>query len=544
MYAVLYGDADAVRLLLENGADPNARNDAGATALMWAVDHLESTRLLLERGADVNVRSTDGRTAIGLAAGRAGSADIVTLLLDRGAKLAGEPVLVSAGDASDAAMLHLLLDRGADTTLLPNDLGVRRDCAGCATLLLPVAGRSNLTRALLGAARYGNASAAQTLLDRGAEPSPAVLRAAAASEAMPADTVRALLDRGIRDDESMEWAARHGNTPVVAALRRAGVADVTAPVRSLKKPAAPRTVRAAIEASLPSLQRADTAFLKTAGCISCHNNSLFQMTAAVVRPKGFRIDDVAFQEQMARTRAYLESWRERELQDIPIPGQIDTTAYILAGLADARYAPDTATDALARYVLRRQQPDGGWRIASQRPPIESSSVTITAVSIRALGTFAPAPVAADYARAVQRGAAWLAAVQPATTEDVVFKLLGLSWAHASKTTIRAAATAVAAQQRSDGGWSQLPTLPSDAYATGQALTALVTSGAMTARDPVYQQGVRFLLETQLDDGSWYVRSRAIPIQPYFDGTFPHERDQFISAAATNWATMALAGAVR
>ena len=34
MYAALYGDADSVRLLLNHGADPNIRNDAGATALM------------------------------------------------------------------------------------------------------------------------------------------------------------------------------------------------------------------------------------------------------------------------------------------------------------------------------------------------------------------------------------------------------------------------------------------------------------------------------------------------------------------------------
>lgn len=50
MYAALYGDADAVRLLLKKGADPNVRNEAGATALMWAVDDLEKTRLLVEHG--------------------------------------------------------------------------------------------------------------------------------------------------------------------------------------------------------------------------------------------------------------------------------------------------------------------------------------------------------------------------------------------------------------------------------------------------------------------------------------------------------------
>jgi hypothetical protein len=43
----------------------------------------------------------------------------------------------------------------------------------------------------------------------------------------------------------------------------------------------------------------------------------------------------------------------------------------------------------------------------------------------------------------------------------------------------------------------------------------------------------------LDDGTWHVRSRAIGFQPYFETGFPHRRDQFISAAATAWAVMAL-----
>jgi hypothetical protein len=37
-----------------------------------------------------------------------------------------------------------------------------------------------------------------------------------------------------------------------------------------------------------------------------------------------------------------------------------------------------------------------------------------------------------------------------------------------------------------------------------------------------------------------VRSRALKFQPYFDGGFPYEHDQWISAMATGWATAALA----
>jgi len=62
---------------------------------------------------------------------------------------------------------------------------------------------------------------------------------------------------------------------------------------------------------------------------------------------------------------------------------------------------------------------------------------------------------------------------------------------------------------------------------------------LSPKDTVIRRGVQFLLSTQLADGSWFVPSRAIPIQPYFDAGFPHGSSQFISAAATNWAALAL-----
>ena len=544
MYAALYGDRTSARLLLDIGADPNARNDAGATALMWAIDDPEITRMLLERKADPNLRSADGRSALMLAAGRSGASDVVKWLLDAGAMVDGQAMLTQAADAGDPAIIRLLLDRGAGSGPMPADLAMRSGCVDCLALLLPIANRLALTRALESAARYGDSAGMRMLLDRGAEPTADALRVAAASEGAPLDGITALLDRGVRDEQALELASRHGDTPAAAALRKAGFKEGSAPAPTLARPVAPRTARAAITVSLPRLQHADTVFLKTAGCVSCHNNSLFQMTAAAARRTGFRIDEPAFNDQMTRTRAYLESWRERELQDIAIPGRIDTTAYILVGLAAAAYPPDPATDALARYVKRRQLADGSWRVASHRPPIESSDIGVTALALRSLQAYAPAPLKAEYARAVQRGAAWLTHAQPKSTEDHVYQLLGLTWAGEKPAALRPAANALIARQRADGGWSQIPTLPSDAYATGQALTALAESGAMKPTDLSYQRGVRFLLGTQLDDGSWYVRSRAIPIQPYFDSEFPHGKDQFISAAATNWATIALTWALR
>ena len=52
--------------------------------------------------------------------------------------------------------------------------------------------------------------------------------------------------------------------------------------------------------------------------------------------------------------------------------------------------------------------------------------------------------------------------------------------------------ALIAEQRSDGGWSQLPTMTSDAYATGQALYALAESGALRATVPAHGVAVYLL----------------------------------------------------
>ena len=62
---------------------------------------------------------------------------------------------------------------------------------------------------------------------------------------------------------------------------------------------------------------------------------------------------------------------------------------------------------------------------------------------------------------------------------------------------------------------------------------------MSPGDARYQGGVRYLVDSQMEDGSWLVRTRSPSFQPYFDSDFPHGYDQFISAAASNWAVMAL-----
>ena len=85
----------------------------------------------------------------------------------------------------------------------------------------------------------------------------------------------------------------------------------------------------------------------------------------------------------------------------------------------------------------------------------------------------------------------------------------------------------------------MPTLESDAYATGEALYTLARFVKDPLTDPAWQRGLRFLLERQDDDGTWHVARRAFPFQPTMNSGFPYHRDSWISAAATSWAVLAL-----
>ena len=133
--------------------------------------------------------------------------------------------------------------------------------------------------------------------------------------------------------------------------------------------------------------------------------------------------------------------------------------------------------------------------------------------------------------------------RPIDTQDQAFTLLGLQWSGAPDSSLTKVRAALLAGQREDGGWAQKSGMSSDAYATGQALYALRNACKILASDAAYQRGVQFLLRTQLEDGTWFVRSRGLAFQPYTDAGFPHGKNQFISAAATSWAVIALSAAL-
>jgi glucose/arabinose dehydrogenase/cytochrome c551/c552 len=485
MSAALYGEAALVQRLLAAGADPNAADAAGVTTLMWALPDVSKMRLLLDAGADVNARSEDRRSALVITAGIVGATPALKLLLDYGADpspwRASDPVPQrESARVNDVAMFRLLLPYigGPRSSALPPAAFMRTNCFACAELAgVGDGGPLALTPPPPGA----EATAPRYDPSRAARPTPV------------------------------------GDTPADAA-----------------------NIRAAVQRSLPLLQDVGVSFINQTGCVSCHHNSVVSVAVSAARAHGYAVNETAARTQMNAIGTYLESWRERVMQNIPIAGAADTMSYLLFGLAADRYQPDAATDAQAIFLKRRQAADGHWPLNTIRPPIESNDVAVTVVSMRALQAFAPPSQRTAFGESIDRARAWLTNVPTEVTEERAFRLLGLRWAGAPEQVVAAAARDLLALQKDDGGWAQTQTMASDAYASGEALVALREAGATATADRAYRKGLEFLLRTQIDDGSWIVETRSVPIQAYFESGFPYGVNQWISAAATGWATTALA----
>jgi len=227
-----------------------------------------------------------------------------------------------------------------------------------------------------------------------------------------------------------------------------------------------------------------------------------------------------------------------EMADV-VPDAVITGPYLLLGMAADNYAPDTYTDAVVTNVAGKQLADGSWKSWAPRPPLEFSDVTATALCVRMLQIYGAPANQTEWKSRIGAAREWLRAVKPRTNEERAMRLLGLKWSGAPEAEIAAAARSLKWSQRPGGGWAQLDGLGPDAYATGQAMYALRTAGGVAANDAAYLRGVEYLMSTQEADGSWHVASRSFPLQPYKESGFPHGKDQWISAAGTSWASLAL-----
>jgi len=566
MAATLFGDASLVKVLLERGADPNRAGVGGTTALMWAVTSLPKVRVLLDHGANVNARSETDRTALLIAASYPRTVDVLRLLLERGADLraqdrASATALSLAVRSADVDVVRFLVERGLDLNGLSADsrrVGFTRNDLPTTEYVMSKAPTPNQDL-LQTAAMWQPAHVVARWIELGADVNASLARQyartplmnAVTSEAEGADTLKLLLEKGANPNAEMtegerplDWAIYKGDKAKIQVLEQYGAMRGRGPRRDEIAPPAPGGItdaRLSLTRSLSRLTEVAPKFRDQATCISCHHNAMPALAAATARRKGIEVDEVRAKKNLNDILTFFTSAVPRMMMGDPaVGGEAITTGYAQMALLGEGHPLDVTTGVMTHWLMARQMPDGRWLgNGLNRPPSEYSLITHTAIAAGGLKSYPLPGRKGEVEASLRLARGWLLAAQPKSAEERAMRLMGLVWTEASRAQVADAIKAVRDQQDVGGGWSQFGRTPPDAYATGLSLYALHMAG-IAATDDTYKKGVAFLLGSQYQDGTWLVRTHSFPVQRYFESGFPYGRHQWISTAGTSWASLAIA----
>jgi ankyrin repeat protein len=582
MLAAGFGTREAVSVLVDAGADVKAQSRSGLTALHVAWQDESVIRLLLDRSADVNARTQQGATPLLVASSANGTEAVVSLLLERradpdAADVRGVTPLIAAAGVGNTAAARLLLGHGANANAYASEAGQKT-----ATPLMGAAhnGDVELTRLLLarkpdvnvaspdndgivknGPVGFGTLTAlhlatavasgtvVKLLLDAGASDNPRDARGltplmwAVGTDHPEPRIIRMLLDHGANasitsniGETAIDWARKFNNPAALRALKLGRSSPMAVSVAAPSSAGAESGPREAVERSLPLLRTASSRVMSDGGCVACHAQPLTGMATEYASRRGWRAEPATT--DISQVVSALANSVRNLLQGRESGGLPDTHEYNALMAAALNIPPSVSTEALVYYLVAKQRQAGNWHGIGTRSPIQDGDISRTAMAIRALAVYGAPARKADVAARITRAVSWLIAQAPISTEGRVMQLLGLSWASADRPVSEKRLHELSDLQRGDGGWAQTPNLSSDAYATGQVLFTLRQLG-VPASNSAIRRGVAFLVGTQAKDGSWFVKSRAMKIQPYFESGFPYGHDQWISQSGTAWATIAL-----
>ncbi|MEQ2005325.1 MAG: sulfatase-like hydrolase/transferase [Limisphaerales bacterium] len=316
------------------------------------------------------------------------------------------------------------------------------------------------------------------------------------------------------------------------------------------------TVHAAVGLGLARVKQAAAYWQASKTCISCHHQTLPMLAMTEAVRVGFPLDAAWLQSQAKTSHTYLEERIEVMDAGDHVPGGAATAGYGLWALQLAGHLPDVTTTSTVTYLLHIQgvvrlksvtqstpapQREGSWIASCRRPPMQASKFADTALALIGMEKYASAKQRPRVAAARAKAEQWLDRTPLRDQQDRLWRLWGLHQLGGDDATKQEVRDALLAAQNADGGWPEGgERTASDTYTTGQALFMLVKTGL--ARDhPAIVRARDYLLTRQHADGSWLAETHVkFKAQPYFENGDPFGEHQFLSVAATAWATAGLA----
>lgn len=303
----------------------------------------------------------------------------------------------------------------------------------------------------------------------------------------------------------------------------------------------PRKPEAAIERGLVFLERDAAKWRKDRGCATCHHGTMTVWALNEAKAQGYAVG--------AEVLAEMAQWAKERFvpstngPQTPQPGLASTPLLYLGAMA--QNLPVLSRDEINRiavHLAARQGEDGTWELPPPKngpPPTWESRETIALLALLAWEPYVPhdAKEAAAARLSRDKATAWLNKNKSTdTTQALTLRLLLDARRGTPEKQLQPGIEGLLKRQNADGGWRQIDDLPSDAYATGQALYALSFAGVKSDRREI-QRAVAFLTATQRDDGSWPMTSRGHP------GVKPFTNPVPITYFGSAWATLGLVRSV-
>ncbi len=323
----------------------------------------------------------------------------------------------------------------------------------------------------------------------------------------------------------------------------------------------PNTVDSATRRGLARVIRAASDWQNHQSCFSCHHQTLPMLAAVEADRVGIPLDKEWLKLQAVTTLEYFQERNHDMDEGEHVPGGAATVGYGFWALTLDQRQQDETTASMVNYLLQIQgvarlkdtklpvggpippekKNDGHWQASCRRAPMQQSLIGDTVLVLVGIEKYATPQQRTDVDAAFKLAEHWLNQAPLRNQQDRLWRLWGLHQLPRGDEEIKTLVLeAILNCQQEDGGWAESKERVSDPYTTGQTLFMLLKTSVLPDH-PAIIRARDYLLSRQHADGSWLAESHVtFKAQPYFENGDPHGEHQFLSTAATAWATAGLA----